>query len=161
MCFRSHERLPLATPSKPQAPLFGRRRFSYLHAQTSRHARAVCEQQQHCIVFTVVEALLWSSLFLVLSFPHRIHLAGIFGYHFVLNIYLICKHFPHSFAYDLFTHLRRASATARVLGLWVRIPTEALSGSSPWDRPILRPEESYWLCVRARACVVVCDMAQQ
>jgi hypothetical protein len=29
-CFRSHERLPPATPSLPQAPLFGRSQFSYL-----------------------------------------------------------------------------------------------------------------------------------
>jgi hypothetical protein len=54
--------------------------------------------------------------------------------------------------------LRRGSAAARLLGLWVRIPPEActsvcfeccvLSGRDLWVGLITRPEESYWvLCV--------------
>ena len=59
--------------------------------------------------------------------------------------------------------LRRRSAAARLLRLWVRIPPGAwiavycecclLSGRGLWDEPIIRPEESYrqWR-------VVVCDL---
>ena len=59
--------------------------------------------------------------------------------------------------------LRRRSAAARLLGLWVRIPLEAwtfvcceccvLSGRGLCDELITLPEESY----RMR-CVVVCDL---
>ena len=59
--------------------------------------------------------------------------------------------------------LRRGSATARLLGLRVRIPTVAwlfvccercvLSGRGLYDELINRPEESYRLW-----CVVVCDL---
>jgi hypothetical protein len=59
--------------------------------------------------------------------------------------------------------LRRGSAAARLLGLWVRILRRAwiffcceycvLSGRGPCDELITRPEESYWLW-----CVVVCDI---
>ena len=59
--------------------------------------------------------------------------------------------------------LRRRSAAARRLRLWVRIPPGAwmfvcceccvLSGRSLCDELITRPEESYRLC-----CVVVCDL---
>jgi len=55
--------------------------------------------------------------------------------------------------------LRRRSATARLLRLWVRIPPEAwmfeccvLSGRGLCDEPITRPEESY------RLWCVVCDL---
>jgi len=59
--------------------------------------------------------------------------------------------------------VRCRSAAARLLRLWVRIPPWALmfvccecrvlSGRSPWDELITRPEESYRLW-----CVVVCDL---
>ena len=57
--------------------------------------------------------------------------------------------------------LRRWSAAARLLRLWVRIPPGAwmsvvsvvLSGRDLCDELITRPEESYRLC-----CVVVCDL---
>jgi len=59
--------------------------------------------------------------------------------------------------------LRRRSAAARVLGLWVRIPPGAwtfvccercvLSGRGLCDELIIRPEESYGLW-----CVVMCDL---
>ena len=59
--------------------------------------------------------------------------------------------------------LRCRSAAARLLRLWVRIPTGAwifvccecrvLSGRGLCDELITRPEESYRLC-----CVVVCDL---
>ena len=59
--------------------------------------------------------------------------------------------------------LRRRSAAARLLRLWVRIPTGTwifvcceccvLSGRGLCDEPITRPEESYRLW-----CVVVCDL---
>jgi len=58
--------------------------------------------------------------------------------------------------------LRRRSAAARLLRLWVRIPPGAwmficecfvLSGRGLWDELITRPEESYRLW-----CVVVCDL---
>ena len=59
--------------------------------------------------------------------------------------------------------LRRRSAAARLLRLWVRIPREAwkfvcceccvLSGRGLCDEVITRPEESYRLW-----CVVVCDL---
>jgi len=59
--------------------------------------------------------------------------------------------------------LRRRSAAARLLVLWVRVPPGAwmslcceccvLSGRGPCDNPIIRPEESYRL-----GCVVVCDL---
>ena len=59
--------------------------------------------------------------------------------------------------------LRRRSAAAHFLGLWVRIPPEAwmfvcckccvLSGRGLCDGLITRPEESY-----RRWCVVVCDL---
>ena len=59
--------------------------------------------------------------------------------------------------------LRRRSAAARLLRLWVRIPAGAwmsvcceccvLSGAGLCDELITRPEESYRLC-----CVVVCDL---
>ena len=56
--------------------------------------------------------------------------------------------------------LRCRSTAARLLRLWVRIPTEAwmsvcciLSGRSLCDALITRPEESYRLW-----CVVVCDL---
>ena len=59
--------------------------------------------------------------------------------------------------------LRRRSAVARLLRLWVRIPPGAwmfvcreccvLSGRGLCDRLITRPEESYRLW-----CVVVCDL---
>ena len=59
--------------------------------------------------------------------------------------------------------LRRRSAAARLLRLWVRIPPEAwkfvcceccvLSGRGLCDGLITRPEESYRLW-----CVVVCDL---
>ena len=53
--------------------------------------------------------------------------------------------------------LRRGSAAARLLGLWVRIPPEErvclLSGRCPCDGLITRPEESYRLY-----CVVVCSL---
>jgi hypothetical protein len=60
--------------------------------------------------------------------------------------------------------LRRRSAAARLLRLWVRTPTGAwisvsceyyvLSGRGFCDELITRPQKSYWLC-----CVVVCDLA--
>jgi len=60
--------------------------------------------------------------------------------------------------------LRRGSATAHLMGLWVRIPPGGmdvclccecwvLSGRALCDRLITRPEDSYWLW-----CVVVCDL---
>ena len=59
--------------------------------------------------------------------------------------------------------LRRRSAAARLLRLWVRIPPGAwmsvscecrvLSGRGLCDELITRPEESYRLC-----CIVVCDL---
>ena len=59
--------------------------------------------------------------------------------------------------------LRRGSAAARLLGLWVRIPPGmwmsvscescVLSGRDLCDGLITRPEESYRMC-----CVVVCDL---
>ena len=59
--------------------------------------------------------------------------------------------------------LRRRSAAARLLRLWVRIPPGAwmfvfyeccvLSGRGLCDDLITRPEESYRLC-----CVVMCDL---
>ena len=59
--------------------------------------------------------------------------------------------------------LRRKSAAARLLGLWVRIPPVAwmfvccdccvLPGRGLCDELITRPEESYRLW-----CVVVCDL---
>jgi len=59
--------------------------------------------------------------------------------------------------------LRRRSAAARLLGLWVLISPGAwmfvccvccvLSGRGLFDELITRPEESYWLW-----CVVVCDL---
>jgi len=59
--------------------------------------------------------------------------------------------------------LRRGSAAARLLKLWVRIPPGAwlcvsceccvLSGSGLCDGPISHSEESYWLW-----CVVMCDL---
>jgi hypothetical protein len=57
--------------------------------------------------------------------------------------------------------LRRGSATARLLRLWVRIPPEVwksvescvLSGRGLSDGLITRPEQSYRLW-----CVVVCDL---
>jgi hypothetical protein len=59
--------------------------------------------------------------------------------------------------------LRRWSAAARLLGLWVRIPPGSwtfvcceccvLSGRGLCDELITRPEESYRLW-----CVVVCDL---
>ena len=59
--------------------------------------------------------------------------------------------------------LRRGSAAARLLGLWVRIPPGAwkfvcceccvLSGRGLCDGLITRPEESYQLW-----CIVVCDL---
>ena len=59
--------------------------------------------------------------------------------------------------------IRRRSAAARLLGLWVRIPPGAwtfvcceccvLSGRGLCDELITRPEESYRLW-----CVVVCDV---
>jgi hypothetical protein len=59
--------------------------------------------------------------------------------------------------------LRRMSAAAGLLRLWVRIPQETwmfvccdyrvLSGRGLCDELITRPEESYQLC-----CIVVCDL---
>ena len=59
--------------------------------------------------------------------------------------------------------LRRRSAVARLLRMWVRIPPEAwmfvcceccvLSGRGLCDKLITRPEESY-----RKWCVVVCDL---
>ena len=60
--------------------------------------------------------------------------------------------------------LKRRSAAARLLRLWVRIPPGGmdvcqlcvlyvLSGRGVCDGPITRPEESYRLW-----CVVVCDL---
>ena len=57
--------------------------------------------------------------------------------------------------------LRRRSAAARLLKLWVRMPPGAwscceccvLSSRGLWDELITRPEESYRLW-----CVVVCDL---
>ena len=59
--------------------------------------------------------------------------------------------------------LRRRSAAARLLRMWVRIPQGAwmfvcyecrvLSGRGLCNELIIRPEESYRLC-----CVVVCDL---
>jgi hypothetical protein len=59
--------------------------------------------------------------------------------------------------------LRRRSAAARLLRLWVRIPHTArkfvcceccvLPGTGLCDELIARPEESYW-----QWCVVVCDL---
>jgi len=57
--------------------------------------------------------------------------------------------------------LRRRSAAARLLRLWVRIPPAVwmsvvnvvLSGRGLCDELITRPEESYRLC-----CVVMCDL---
>ena len=59
--------------------------------------------------------------------------------------------------------LRRRSAAARLLRLWVRLPPEAwmsvccdccvLSGRGLCDELVTRPEESYRLW-----CVVVCDI---
>jgi len=61
------------------------------------------------------------------------------------------------------TALRRRSTAARLLGLWVRIPSGAwmfvccecfvFSGRGHCDELITRPEESYRLW-----CVVVCDL---
>ena len=61
------------------------------------------------------------------------------------------------------SRIRRRSAAARLLRLWVRIPPGAwmyiyfgcrvLSGRVLSDEPITRPEQSYWLW-----CVVVCDL---
>ena len=56
------------------------------------------------------------------------------------------------------------SAATRLLGSWVGIPPRAWifasgiflfvypAGSSPCDRPVIRPQESYWVCV------FVCDL---
>ena len=59
--------------------------------------------------------------------------------------------------------LRRGSAAARLLRLWVRVPPGAwiyvscecsvLSGRCRWDELITRAEDPYWLW-----CVVVCDL---
>jgi hypothetical protein len=59
--------------------------------------------------------------------------------------------------------LRRRSAIARLLGLWVRIPLQVwmcvcyercvLSGRGLCDDPITHPEKSYRLW-----CVIVCDL---
>ena len=70
-----------------------------------------------------------------------------------------CKIFQGRFRWS--RGLRRWSAAARLLGLWVRIPPEAwvfvcceccvLSGTGLCDELITRPEESYRMW-----CVVVC-----
>ena len=64
--------------------------------------------------------------------------------------------------------LRRGAAAARLLGLRVRIPPRAWTSvsyeccvlccqvKSLCDRPMPRPEESYWVCV----CVCPCDQMQ-
>jgi len=76
-------------------------------------------------------------------------------------IILICNGFIRQS--QLPRGLRRRSAAARLLGLWVRIPQGAwmfvrreccvLSGRGLCDELIIRPEESYRLW-----CVVVCDL---
>ena len=62
--------------------------------------------------------------------------------------------------------LRRGSVAARLLGLWVRIPSVAwmfvscecfvLSGRGLCDGPIPRLEESYRVCVCVRERVIEC-----
>ena len=62
--------------------------------------------------------------------------------------------------------LRCGSVAARLLGLWVRIPSVAwmfvsceccvLSGRGLCDRPRPRLEESYRVCVCVYVCVCVC-----
>jgi hypothetical protein len=78
-----------------------------------------------------------------------------FGKFSILIIYLSCRSkWPRG--------LRRRSAAARMLRMWVRISPRTwksvcceccmLSGRGLCEEPITRPEESYRLC-----CVVVCD----
>ena len=80
---------------------------------------------------------------------------------------------------SLTSGLRRRSVAARLLGLWVRIPSVAwmfvsckccvLSGRGLCDGPIPRLEESYCarvcvcvcVCVRARARVIECNQGEQ
>ena len=89
-------------------------------------------------------------------------------------LWFYCKHKLHTYVANKANQLtlcrsqwprglRRGSAAARFLGLWVRIPLEAcmfvcceccvLSGRGLCDGLITRPEESYRLW-----CVVVCDL---
>jgi len=76
---------------------------------------------------------------------------------------LIIQHKPMKCWYQWPHGLKRRSAAARLLRLWVRIPPGAwmsvcreccvLSGRGLCSELITRPEESYRLC-----CVVVCDL---
>ena len=76
---------------------------------------------------------------------------------FILNIHL--KYGRSQWQH----HLRRTSATARLLGLWVRTPPEVrisvsceccvLSVRGLCHRMVTRPDESYRMW-----CVVVCDL---
>ena len=75
----------------------------------------------------------------------------------------LCNNLFFCFFSAYVTGLKRRSAAARLLWLWVRIPPEALmsvcceccvlSGRGLCDELITRSEESYWLW-----CVVVCDL---
>jgi len=91
--------------------------------------------------------------------------------HFLCNSYCVsCWRHVHLRPLNVKTRrsqwprcLRRRSAAARLLRLWVRILPEArmsvcceccvLSGRGLWEELITRPEESYRLW-----CVVVCDL---
>jgi hypothetical protein len=65
-----------------------------------------------------------------------------------INCYVCTRRSPQS--------LTRMCAAARLLGLWARIPLGTwmfvfceccvLSGRDLWEGPILRAEESYWVC---------------
>ena len=79
----------------------------------------------------------------------------------LLHVIIVCKSFCCRSQWQ--RGLRRRSAAARLLRLWVRIPPGALmivsceccvlSGRGLCDALITRPEESYRLW-----CVVVCDL---
>ena len=145
-----------------QAPLFGRRRFSLSSRVRKRHGfpERSAKKQQHCIDCHCSRSFAVTFTLLGAKHPASIRSAEFFDIIFVMKIYLIRMHFPHSFTYDLFIHLRCASAAPRVLGLWVRIHRRRCSQVvvSATDRSLVQrsPTDSVCVCV----CVCVCARAR-
>ena len=102
----------------------------------------------HC--YTLVHFIHWCSVLCCITFH-------------VLRTAFMCDIMPSIAGPQWPRGLRRGSAAARLLRLWVRIPPGAwmfvcckccvLSGRGLCDGLITRPEESYRLW-----CVVVCDL---